>query len=140
MNCGEIHESIYGEEIELFVFTMMGVRMGIDTEEIAGMMEVEDALQQGVETVGLHEKLQFGSEAVRYDKPYVLLLKSEGARSGIIIDHPDEITLVKIESVRPMPGIILLSGCAKALWGVVPTDEGIIFLLDCNKMSECRLS
>jgi hypothetical protein len=48
--------------------------------------------------------------------------------------------LVKIESVRPMPDIISSSGCAKALWGVVPADEGIILLLDCSKMTECGLS
>ncbi len=131
-------QSICSEEIELLVFTIMSVRMGIDTEDIAEMLKPEDALRQGLATVALHERLQFRGAEVRYDDPHVLVMRDEGARRGIVIDHPDEIAVVNIESIMPMPDIIALSGGAKAVWGAVLKDEGIIFLLDCGKMAVCE--
>ena len=116
----------------------MGVRMGIDTDEIEEMLKPEDALSQGLATVGLHERLQFRGAAVRYDEPHVLVMKNGGARRGIVIDHPDEIASVKIESIRPMPDVITLAGSAKAVWGAVFRNEEIIFLLDCGKMAVCE--
>lgn len=131
----EERRNICPEEIELLVFTFMGVRMGIDTGEIAEMLKPEDALRQGLATVSLHERLQFKGAEVRYDEPHVLVMREEGARRGIVIDHPDEIALVKIGSIMPMPDIIALAGSTKAVWGAVFKDEGIIFLLDCGKMA-----
>ncbi len=135
MSYSEERKSSNPEEIELLVFTMMGVRMGVETREIAGMLKPEDARLQGLATVALHERLQFRGAAVRYDDPHVLVMRDEWARRGIVIDHPEEIALVKIDSIRPIPDIIALSGTAKALWGVVLRDAGIIFLLDCCKIA-----
>ncbi len=130
MNCKEEHNDICSEEIELLVFTMMGVRMGIDTRDIAEMLKPEVAHRQGLPIVALHERLQFKRTDVRYEDPHVLVIRDEGARRGILIDHPDEIALVEIDSIRPMPDIIALSGSGKGFWGAVLRDNGIIFLLD----------
>lgn len=135
MSDGEDHRRSCSEEIELLVFTMMGVRMGIDTQDIAAMLKPEDTVSQGLTTVALHEKLQFRGAAVKYGQPHILVMKGEGARSGIVIDHPDEIASVKIESIRPLPDVIALAGGAKAVWGAVLRSEEIIFLLDCGKMA-----
>ncbi len=124
------------EEIELLVFTTMGVRMGIDTRRIESMLKPEDALSQGLSMISIHEKLHFRGTGIRYQEPHVLVMRDENA-CGIVIDHPDEIALIKTESIRQLPEIISLSGGAKEIWGAVLEENGITFLLDCGKIAGC---
>lgn len=129
-------QDVCPEEIELLVFSMMGVRIGVDTAQVAGMLKPEDAEQQGLATIALHERLKFRGVAVSYSDPHVLVIKGDGPRYGIVIDNPEDIAFMKVDSIRPMPDIFALSGSVNALWGAVIRDNDVIFLLDFDKMRD----
>lgn len=132
-----ISEHIDGrDEIEFLLFTTMGVRMGIDTRRIASMLKPDDALLNGLPTVSIHQKLGFRGTEIEYREPHVLVMRDETA-CGIVIDHPDEIASVKTESIRPLPEIIVLACGATEIWGALPEENGMTFLLDCRKMAGC---
>ncbi|MGD0283631.1 MAG: chemotaxis protein CheW [Dissulfurispiraceae bacterium] len=124
------------EEIGLLVFDVMGVMMGVDTAQVAGMLKPEEAERKGVVAACLHERLHFREEPVRYSDPHVLVIKSEGEQRGIIIDHPREIISAKIDSIRPMPFLLASAGGSRAAWGAVLWEGQCIVLIDFYKLQE----
>ncbi len=124
------------EEIGLLVFDVMGVMMGVDTSQVAGMLKPEEAERNGVAAVCLHERLHFRGAPVRYSDPHVLVIKSEGEQRGIIIDRPREIISAKIDSIRPMPSLLASAGGSRAPWGAVLREGQCIVLIDFYKLQE----
>ncbi len=126
-------ERIY-EELQLLTFTAGGVRMAADMSQIAGMVEPERAEAMGVRLSRLHEHMLFREGPVIYSHPRVLLIKSSGAPSGIVIDQPEEITSVPIGSIRPLPPLFALCAGSKAVWGAVVRDGGVVLIIDFYKL------
>ena len=124
------------EDLELLTFTVMGVRIGVDTGQIERMVTPEAAEGMGVDYSPLHERLSFGGMPVKYDSPRVLVIKGEKPPTGILIDFPDDISSFRIDSLRPLPQLFESCGVAGAVWGAAIRDKEVILLLDFYKLAE----
>lgn len=116
------------EEIQLLTFVVTGVRMAVDTEQINAMVEPGQAGE--VEVVPLHEKISFSTEQVSYRAPKVILIKDEGSTSGVVIDQPEDIISVTIDSIRALPRLLEECIRPRAFWGVALKGGEIILLID----------
>ena len=121
------------EEIRLLVFNIMGVKFGADMEQIREITELGQVDKEQV--TEFHEIFPFSETPVKYKTPTVLFLKGEEASCGIVIDQPQGVVNVSIDSIKPLPP--LLEGCMKsaAIWGVDLTSEDIILLVDFSYFS-----
>jgi hypothetical protein len=117
------------DELELLVFTVAGIIIGVDTEQVAGMISTEQAEEMGMEVSSFHEKISLGGRSVHYRSPKALLIKDK-TPYAIIIELPDDILSVRLDSIRPLP--LLLEACTScpAIWGVAVKQERIILLVD----------
>jgi len=127
----EVHiGSGHCEEIQLLTFTIMGTRMGVDTSQVSEMLEPEQAGERGINVHRFNDELPFRDSQVIYNSPKVLLIKNEGPAYGILIDQPDEIGSISLNSIRPIPPLISSCKGPKAIWGAAVKDEEIILLVD----------
>lgn len=122
-------------EIQLLMFTVMGVTIGIDAEQIAEVLDLENAEARGLTPCGFHELLSFGDMSIEYRSPKVIMIKDRSAASAFVIDMPEDIIVVSLDAIRPMPPLIASCRTAQALWGAVVKGGEVILLADCYKLS-----
>ncbi|HAK87745.1 MAG: hypothetical protein A2077_07240 [Nitrospirae bacterium GWC2_46_6] len=123
-------------EVELLTFNIGGVKMGVDTAQIAAMLETGQAEERGVSVSGLFEKMPFRGREITCSAPHVIVIKDEGDPYGILIDRPDDILRVSIDDIRHLPPIFAACGCSKAIWGAVLKGEDVILLVDFYRPAE----
>jgi chemotaxis signal transduction protein len=116
------------DELTLLVFTLGGVRMAVDTAQIYGMAHPEDVEIQGRETLGLHQLISFRGP-VSYKATWVLQLKDEAIPYGVMIDQPEEIVPVNLDTLQPLPQLVRAGGGSEAIWGATVRADGTILLL-----------
>ena len=123
------------DELQILAFTVMGVRMGIDTSQIAEMLEVGQAVSRGLSTCPIHEKILFGTSLPAYSVPKVITRKDQRRPLAMVIDQPDEILNVTIDSIQPLPQLIAAGPVAvRAIWGAVVRNDDVILLVDFFKL------
>lgn len=127
-------ESCSFVEIRILVFDISGIKLGADVEQIAEMLETNQARDRGIDLVWFHEKISFHGREVRYRSPKVLVIRSHGTPAGIIIDRPEDIRAVELDVIKPIP--VLVEACIQPLtiWGVVCLEEKIVLLTDLYKL------
>jgi chemotaxis signal transduction protein len=125
-------------EIQVLIFNIMGIKMGVNMEQICGMREINQAEEKGLKIVKFHEKTPFRITPVIYRSPKLLLIQDDGTSSGsgIIVDEPEDIVSIPINSIRPLPPLLELLCPSKAIWGAILRDEEIILLVDFFRLLE----
>ncbi len=63
-------------QLQLLTFSVMGVKMGADTDQISEMLDTEAAAGRGTEIYRFDEKIPFRSGPVIYRSPVVLMIKT----------------------------------------------------------------
>lgn len=124
------------EEIQVLTFTVMGVKMGVDTEQVAEVMEVDGAESRGLAVQRFHENISFGEMPIKYHSPKAIMIKDESEPYIVVIDNPDNITIVNVRSIQPMPPLIAMNSATRQFWGAIPGNEGIILLVDFFRFRE----
>jgi len=117
-------------EIELLTFSIGGVKMAVDTAQIASMLKTGQAEEGGVRIRSLLEKIPFCSTEIDYRIPHVIVIKDEGEPYGVLIDRPEDIIRVSIDEIRPLPPVIASCSSSRAIWGAVLKGQDIILLID----------
>ena len=123
-----IHEVI--EDLRIMTFRMMGIKMGVDVDQIAQMLTPEEAGEREIDVLLFHEQLSSGAMDAAYSFPKVLLPRKEGAMNGIMIDEPQDIIGLKADAIRPLPPLLDTALERRVIWGVALIDNEIILLVD----------
>jgi chemotaxis signal transduction protein len=126
------------EELQLLTFTVMGVRMGVDTAQVGGILNVEEADAMGLFYSPLHELTPFRPGPAGYDCPRVLLIKGETPPCGVLVGAPDDMPSFCLDSLRSLPPLVEASCASSAIWGVAIRNEEVILLLDFDKLPRPR--
>jgi hypothetical protein len=130
------------EALSLLTFTVMGIRMGVDTLQVDGMLTPDAARDLGLDFSPLHEVLPFRGGVADYASPRVLVVKGETPPWGILVEEPDDIAPFGLDSLRPLPPLVESRGPGGAVWGVAVRGEEMILLIDLAKISrpagDCR--
>lgn len=124
------------EEIQILIFTVMGVKFGMDMEMIREMSEIEQAKARKVQLFHIPQQIRFDNiNAVPCRSPKVLIIKNDNQLSGIIIEQPEEINVtVKITDILPLPYLIERLNPNSPLWACVIHKNEIVLLLDPFKL------
>ena len=110
-------------------FTVMGIRMGVEVEQISHMLELPQARREDLRVIPLHQVLSFGDRNVVYRSPRILLLRN-GETGGVMIDQPEDIIAVKPDCLRPLPLLVQAHMKTDIVWGVALIEEEIVILID----------
>ncbi len=107
------------DDIQVLVFNIMGVKMGVDTEQVYGMRDHLHAEGEDLKIARFHEKIPFRITPVIYRSPKILLIRDDAASSGsgIIVDEPEDIVSIPIDSIRPLPPLLELLCPSRQIWG-----------------------
>ncbi len=132
------HDARVPREIQLLTFTVMGIKIGVDAEQIAEVLDVNSAAARGLAPCLFHELISFGDLPVEYRFPKIIVIKDRDSSRAVVIDRPDNISLVSVDAIRPMPSLIALCRTARAFWGVVIQNGELIMLADCYKFPTQR--
>lgn len=127
-------------ELQLLTFSINGTRMGVDTSQIAEMMEQDEAEARGLKLLKFSDEVSFREENVAYVSPKVLKIKDTDASLGVVIDQPEDITSVALGSLRPLPYLVEISNRSKMVWGVAVSGNDIILLVDFYKFKRFPVS
>lgn len=122
------------DELELLTFTVSGITMGVDTDQVAEMMKPAQADTLEVKTQMLHDALSFINRPAEYGDPIVLVLKDATAQRGIIVDGADAIASVPFHALRPLPALLEKCAAPGAVWGFAVKDSEVIVLIDLYKL------
>ena len=122
------------KEIQILIFNLMGIRLGLDTEQIHEMLKPDQVRKKKLNVFPFHENIHFLGIRTIYKSPMVLLLKEKKITAGIIIDQPEGIIPITIDSIQPLPYLIEATNWSSAIWGVTLRNEKVIFLIDFYKL------
>ncbi|MDD5723080.1 MAG: chemotaxis protein CheW [Syntrophales bacterium] len=122
------------EEIKFLVFRIKEICFGIDMEQISEIMDAGQAEKRRRRAPRFHEQLNFKGETVVYQAPKILIIRGKEHNPGIIIETPIDITAITVESIQPLPPLIVGSNGPRAIWGVAFRNSEIIMLVDANEI------
>lgn len=131
----EIYGNNYNldDEIEFLVFNINGIRFGVETGQISGILKTDDEELKDFKVSWFHEKLSFRDKYVQYREPRVLIIK-DGETTGIIIDNMEDIIKITTDSILPIPKLIEICSDSGTIWGATIRDNEIILLVDFYKL------
>ena len=116
-------------EIRIMVFTLRGVRMGVDMVQIAEMISMEEARQRRLTLYPVHRTL-FPEADIDYPSPAALTLRSGDPRTAVMVNMPEAIDRpILIEAVHPLPGLIEAARPRSPVWAATLAGEGEMTLL-----------
>ena len=118
------------EAIRVLLFNVLGVRMGVDVEQTAGMLDPRNASVEQFNLVSFHEKLFRRDDRLTYVAPMVLLVRDDKGNHGLLMDQPENIVSLGVEDIRPLPALIEASMQSRAVWGVALIEGEMVLLVD----------
>jgi len=134
------YESNSIKEIQLLIFNIMGIRIGVDMEQVFEMIELGQVEGENFEIFHFYEKVPFDVDPYRfhYNSPKVLLVKDEETVTGVVIDQPDDFIRVKIELIQPLPLLLEATIRPRVIWGVTLVEGQIVLLVDLYRLLDCK--
>lgn len=121
--------------MRILVFTVQGVTLGVDTSQIEEMLEVGEAAARGLPIRPIHEEFSFGALPMTYHAPKVITIKGHRDPLAALIDRPEDIADVNVDSIQCVPPLIAeRPGATEAIWGVIVRDGNVILLVDFLKL------
>lgn len=131
--------------LSVLVFRVMGVRIGIDTDQISGLVDVANVDKKTCKLVSMNQLL--GIEPPGYSYSKVIFAKggyvSEPSdnvwmrreqRLGVMVSDPEEIVEIPVDVMSPLPQLIHAYTVPNGLWAVALMPDEMIFVADIRKM------
>jgi chemotaxis signal transduction protein len=123
------------QDIEILIFSVMGIKLGVDTAQVNAILEMDQASGRDLPVTDIDNLITLCVEPVVYKSPKVLLVKRHSSTLAIKVDRVEEIELVRLDRIQPMPVLIEKCMGTKAIWGSVADGDEIILLIDFYKLS-----
>ena len=110
------------DELHALIFSVMGVWFGADMEQIKEVADPgrNEDIEENI--VGFHEEFPFPGRQITYQAPRILYLKN-GRR--ILVDNVDEVRVLPIDCIRPLPNFLEKCRQSNAIWGVALVEGEI---------------
>ena len=144
------------EPVSALVFRVMGVGIGLDTEQINGMADAGKVSEKDFKLVTMQELLGLEARGSGMDagaRPKVIFVKGaylpalleqenlaensglqEARRIGVVVNEPEEIVDIPLAALRPMPQLAAPRGDLNGFWAVALMPDEMIFMMDVRKM------
>ncbi len=135
MNSNEKRTEEYGN-IHILIFKMNETRIGINMEQISIILKHEDAEERELQIFSIQDKLPFSDEYTNLKSPRVLVLKEENITSGIIVEQPEDMVHITIDSIQPLPPLIETCFRSGLFWGGTVINGEIVLLVDFYELLE----
>lgn len=116
-------------EIDLLMFKAAGIKIALDTVQVDCIISSEQAAQQGIFCVTLHEVPGTGKESSALSTT-VILHKNEHEAFGIRVDGLDAIVTVPTEAIQPLPEPLSSFAGLRIFCGVVLHENAVVLLID----------
>ncbi len=129
-------DRVADDEIRLLIFKIMGVCFGADMEQIEEMVDFSQAQREDWDIRNFTEAISFRDIKVEYKKPKVILIKDSDQDVGIVIDQPDNIVNINIQSIRLLPPLLESHKTADAIWAAVFIDDDLALLVDFYRLQD----
>jgi hypothetical protein len=112
------------DEMHLLIFAIQEVIMGVDISQIEEVLEVDEAKALGFRIWPIHEVFSFGALPAAYNAPKVITIKDDRNGLAAMINRPDRIEEVKVDSLQGLPPLIAARpGASRAVWGLSSRTE-----------------
>ena len=115
--------------LRLLLFTVGGVRFGIDVDQIEGMTAYRG--ETGDDLCWFHDLLAYGGPPVRYLTPTVIAVRTETEPAcRVIIDAMEAIIEVSQDEMACFPPLIEPFALRRGMWGLWWRSGTMTVLLD----------
>lgn len=121
--------------LDILMFRVMGVRFGIDTEQVAKITPWDRVEDPGGTAFHLCDKISFGKPASIHRSAVMLLPKSGVGKKAVIVDTLEKIHSLRIDAIRPFPKLMGKGKGARAYWGIALVDNAPVILIDFSKLA-----
>jgi chemotaxis signal transduction protein len=137
---GSIQPDSCIQKIEILIFSVMGLKLGVDTAQVRGILEMGQASDMDLPVSNIHDLIKICPGPVVYKSPKVLLINHGSSPFGILVDRLEVIEEIRLDRIQLMPVLIEKCTGTKAVWGSVANGEGVILLIDFYKLPCCNTS
>ena len=130
--------------MSLLIFSLNGRRFGLDTAQIAEIIDLRDVERMGeissgsyripyrgeeVAVVALAERIGLEGR-LTYTTPKVVLPRAGGVRVGFLIGDLEEVVSVPVDDIELLPELVERIGAGAGVWGIAKREEHLIILID----------
>ena len=131
--------------LSVLIVRVQGIGIGLDTEQLTGMIDLDQSSKNQVKLLNLHDLLGTAAGGNTHSK--VLLIKKEDTvdlkdakstcmeqRTGVVVEQPEAIVNIPFDRIRPLPRILQASCHRGGFLAIACLPSEMIFIADIRKM------
>ncbi len=122
------------DTVPVILFTVRGVRMGADVNQIAELLDAREARSRGLRMARLDDYLPVYGAEPSGNSFRALVLKDDSRAPAIVVDTADAVTEIPVDAIHPIPPLVASATASRAVWGVATADDDIIVLVDLDEL------
>lgn len=123
--------------LNLLLFSVGGVRFGMDSELASGVTEYSG--EQDGDLFWFHDELGYGCDTPVYRAPSVVTVRTADARPyRVIIDALEDVAEISAMDIRPFPVLLEAAALRKGLWGILLQNGSMVLLVDFKRAAQER--
>lgn len=118
--------------VNLLLFSVGGVRFGMDAELAAEITEYYD--EEADDLVWFHKEMGYGYTPA-YTEPVIVAIRTEDSRSyRVIIDKMEDVAEIRVVDICPFPTLLEPFALRTGMWGVADRDTHMVLLVDFQRL------
>ncbi len=111
-------------EIRIMMFPFMDIRIGVDMEQIAEILDLAAARERRLDLHFFHETF-FPDQDAGWRSPAALLLRGGDHLPAVVVETPQEIdAAVPLDAIHPMPALVTAACPRSPVWAAALPDDG----------------
>ena len=120
--------------VQLLLFTLGQVGFGVLASQVEALREYRELEAESGSVCWFHTRLGF-PEPPGYRAPTAARV-SQGPSSSIwlVLDAIEELLDVPLDAIRPFPQLVEPFSLRRGLWGVLPSQDRLVLLVDLQQM------
>lgn len=132
MNVESILDAGKSKDFHLLVFKVGGIALGGDMDQIREICDPAD-LDDDVDSFWFSDKVPFPENSRNDASPKALVFKVDKP-TATLVDQIDEILVIPVHSIQPLPPLIEKRIKPKIVWGGILLNQEIVLLVDFFRM------
>ena len=128
-------QDMHHQTFDFLLFRLGSFLLGVAAEQVIQIRRgVISPMNPGGQQVNLKDIFQISPDTQKTDSAAVLAVESQWGRTYVPVDSAEGTIALELGQIKQLPPLIDDHKCHPALWGLALLKNGIVFLVDLDRI------